>query len=85
MTILDEAKALVFGDRQHDYGHPRADFARTAAMWAAILDCDVNPEQVAMCMICVKLSRERNAHKRDNAVDIAGYAQTLQMVAGEEP
>ena len=31
-------------------------------------------------MIGVKLSRECNEHKRDNLIDIAGYALTVQMI-----
>jgi len=31
-------------------------------------------------MIALKISRECNKHKRDNLVDIAGYAKTIDMV-----
>lgn len=81
MSILDEAHKLVHGDRQKAYGHPREDFTRTGKMWAAILGLDeVTPEQVAMCMVALKLSRECNMPKRDNRVDAAGYLETLDMV-----
>ena len=40
-------------------------------------------EDVAIAMILAKVSRESHAPKRDNAVDIAGYAETLQMVRDE--
>lgn len=80
-TALQEAQRLVHGARGKDYGHPIEDFTRTGKMWGAILGTDpVPPEKVALCMIAVKLSRECNAAKRDNAVDIAGYAETLAMV-----
>lgn len=80
-TILDEAKRLVYGDRGEDYGHPITDFTRTGRMWAAILDRPfVSPEEVAMCMMAVKISRLCNRPKRDSVVDVAGYAATLQMV-----
>lgn len=79
-TILEEANRLVNGPRQGDYGHPLEDFRRTAAIWSAILGVEVTPQQVGLCMIGVKLSRECNGHKRDNLVDAAGYAQTVQMV-----
>ena len=32
------------------------------------------------CMIAVKISRECHRPKRDNRVDIAGYAEALDMV-----
>lgn len=80
-TILQEAQRLVYGDRQQDYGHPIEDFTRTGRMWAAILGLEtVTPEQVAMCMAALKISRECHRPKRDNRTDLAGYAATLQMV-----
>ncbi len=79
-SILFEARNLVHGDRGEDYGHPFHDFSRTAKIWSAILGVDVTPEQVALCMIGVKISRECHRPKRDNRVDIAGYAEALDMV-----
>lgn len=80
-TPLEEAQRLVHGDRQASYGHPIEDFTRTGRMWGALLGTDdVPPEKVALCMIAVKMSRECNRPKRDNAVDMAGYAETLHMV-----
>jgi hypothetical protein len=79
-TVLEEAQRLVMGARQADYSHPSDDFGRTAKIWSAILGCDVTPKLVPLCMVGVKLSREVHKHKRDNLVDMAGYAQTAQMV-----
>jgi hypothetical protein len=79
-NILEEANHIIHGARQESYGHPKLDFARTAKMWEAVLGSEVKPEQVALCMICVKLSRLCNAYKRDSVIDIAGYAGTLEMV-----
>lgn len=79
-SILHEAHRLTNRDRQTDYGHPYDDFSRTAAMWSQILGVDVTPQQVALCMVCVKVSREINRPKRDNRVDIAGYINCLQMI-----
>lgn len=83
-TVLQEAQRLIFGDRQAAYGHPLDDFSKTAKMWSAIFGVDVEPEQVPLAMIAAKISRELNRHKRDNPVDIAGYAGTLQMVVEEK-
>ena len=84
-TILEEAQRLVHGDRQTDYGHPIEDFTRTGIIWGAIIGHrqhhePVTPEQVAMCMVGVKLSRECHHPKRDNRTDGAGYFATLDMV-----
>lgn len=80
-TILGEAERLVSHDRQADYGHPIEDFTRTGRIWGAILGIpDVSPDQVALCMVGVKMSREVNKPKRDNRVDMAGYTKTLELV-----
>lgn len=83
-TILQEAQRLVHGDRGADYGHPLDDFAKTALIWSAVLGVDVQPEQVALCMVGVKISREVNKPKRDNRVDGCGYFETLDMVYEEK-
>jgi hypothetical protein len=82
-SVLLEAQRLVHGDRGADYGHPLDDFSRTAKLWSAILGQDVTPEQVGLCMCAVKLSRQCNKPKRDNLVDLAGYAETVNMVIEE--
>lgn len=82
-SILEEAKRIVHGERGENYGHPFEDFSRTAKIWSAIMDIEVTPEQVALCMIGVKISREVNRPKRDNIVDGAGYFETLDMVKKE--
>lgn len=80
-TICEEADYLVSEDRGSCYGHPLFDFTRTGRIWGAILDIpDVPPELVGLCMIGVKLSRETHLHKRDNLVDAAGYAKTVDMI-----
>ena len=82
-SILKEADELVNGERNADYGHPLDDFTRTGKMWAAILGHKVTAEQVGLCMIALKISRECNKPKRDNMLDAAGYAQTVEMCKDE--
>lgn len=83
-SILLEAERLVHGPRQHAYGHPANDFSRTAALLNIILAGKLRDEldaaDVALMMVCVKLSREVNKHGRDNLVDAAGYLETRRMV-----
>ena len=89
-SVLDEAKRITATTRHGDYGHPADDFARTARMWSGILANklrdgeQVTAMDVPLCMIAVKLARQAHRHKRDNLVDIAGYARTAAMVAGVE-
>ena len=82
-TILDEASALICGDRNEDYGDARIDFERQGAMWGEILGHDVSARQVAMCMIATKLCREIHKPKHDNRVDMIGYAALLEYVTQE--
>ncbi len=82
-TILQEAQGLVYGARNEDYGHPLDDLARTAQIWSAILGTHVSADQVALCMIGLKVSRLCHKYKRDSVVDVAGYAGTLEMIDAE--
>lgn len=77
--ILDEAKRLTSSDRQNAYGPPNQDFARTAGMWSAFLQHPVTPQDVACMMIMLKCSRQTHQQKRDNWVDMAGYARCGQI------
>lgn len=80
MSILDDAKALVYGPREADYDHPRKDFEGTAQMVQGFLrrklvpGCTITADDVAAILICVKLSRLSHRYKRDSVVDLAGYA-----------
>ena len=79
-SILAEAERLVTGDRDKDYGHPYFNFGRIALMWSAILDREVTRQEVALCMIALKVARQVHAPKRDNLVDICGYVKTLELI-----
>lgn len=84
-SVCQEADELVSGARQSTYGHPFQNFTETAQIWQAILGrklapgARITPEEVGLCMIGVKIAREVNKPKRDNLVDICGYAKTLEM------
>lgn len=82
-SILLEAQRLVYGDRGEDYGHPLDDFTRAANIWQVILGVPVTAEQVGLCMVGVKLAREINRPKRDNRVDMAGYALCVDRCVSE--
>ena len=85
-SAAQEAHRLVHGDRGEDYGHPFTDFSKTAQIVQGILmqklapHAQITPEDVGLIMIAVKMSRHTNRPKRDNLVDIAGYAETLEMI-----
>lgn len=92
-TILSEAAALVDGPRQQDYGSPKDNFKLISHMWGGYLytrgagkPMELSPEDIAMMMILVKVARHAATPKRDNLVDIAGYARCAElcMVNNEE-
>jgi len=78
--ILAEASRITRGSRQSQYGPPDQDFRRTAGMWSALFVSKLKDgvtfesRDVALAMILLKTSRETHQRKRDNWVDIAGYA-----------
>ena len=82
-TILAEAHRIVTGHRQDSYNHPLDNFTGIARLWSAHLNATVTAEDVALMMILLKIAREGFKHSRDNVVDIAGYAQCLDMVVEE--
>lgn len=79
-SVLAEANRLTARDRHADYGHPSEDFARAATLINTTLGTDLKPKDVAMVMICIKMARQAHKPKRDNIVDICGYARTYDMI-----
>lgn len=77
-SILTEADEIIHGDRHESYGPYERECERIALGWGLILGVPVEADKVPLMMIWLKVSRECNSHKRDNLVDIAGYAALLQ-------
>lgn len=70
---LEEASKLINGDRQADYGTPQENFDRIAKGWSVLLETDVTPEMVALCMAWLKMARLVNGPHHDSYVDGCGY------------
>ena len=79
-TILDEAKDIIFGDREKTYGPPAKNFKLIAELWSAYMHTPVSPHDVCMMMILLKAARQKNAYKRDNLTDICGYAALVTRI-----
>jgi hypothetical protein len=81
--LAEYASRLVFDDRNSDYGHPLDNLDRAAKIWAVILGVEVTAEQVALCMVGMKMAREINKPKLDNTTDGIGYWLTLAEIRQE--
>lgn len=84
IPITREAERIVYGDREETYDAPDKNFQKIALIWSGILDIEVTPEKVGLCMIGVKMARESHKHQEDNLVDICGYALCIDRVHEEE-
>ena len=80
-----EAVADILRERGDNYGAPYSNHVTIAQMLSAILGSDISPQQVAMCMIAVKLSRLSNQDTHDDSwADIIGYGGIGRGIAAIE-
>lgn len=74
-TINETAAEIVKGPRRKSYGDAQKSFARIARSWSDIVGFEIPPRKVALMMVSLKVLRDSNRPKRDNLVDICGYAE----------
>ena len=79
-SILSEAESILGGDRQSDYSDPVKNFDSIAKLASILNGRDMTDIECCNVMIAVKLIRERYKHKRDNLVDLCGYAEILNRL-----
>ena len=84
MSIVNEAKELVHGDRQIDYGDVAESFDRIAAFWSAYTGVRINALDVAKMMILLKVSRAKYNNHHDSYVDIVGYVECVDHLLARE-
>jgi hypothetical protein len=88
-SILDTAQHIVHSSRQAEYGHPLDNWSLTADLFTAALRDKLKPgeaidaETAILLMVQVKVARHLHRAHRDSRVDIAGYAEALDMVVNE--
>lgn len=87
-NILDEAKRIIYGDREEAYGSPRFNLDSIARFWTTYLlrrfpevensfsdALELRAEDVAQMMILLKTARLiHNPTHKDSLTDQAGYA-----------
>ena len=79
-SILSEAEEIVNGSRHSDYGDARESFSRVATIASVMTGKELTPEDCCAVLMAVKLVRESFAHKRDNLVDLCGYAELMDQL-----
>jgi hypothetical protein len=76
-----QALDLLEVDRWETHGDPMETHRRVAAMWSAYLGSEVTPDQVAMCMVMVKIARSASGYARDDYLDSIGYMVIAEGLA----
>lgn len=93
-NILDEAKRIIYGDREEAYGSPRFNLDSIARFWTTYLlrrfpevenpfdyTLELRAEDVAQMMILLKTARLiHNPTHRDSLIDQAGYAALQDLI-----
>jgi len=76
VQALREAASIIAGDRDVQYGGPEENFTRIAKIWSVIVGAEISPEDVAMMMVGLKVTRyaSKSGFQPDTWIDIAGYA-----------
>lgn len=85
--ILDEA-GHIRASRGAVYGHPYINHLRISKLWSAYLDFPITPDQAAICMALVKVSRlaETPGHRgKDGYIDGVAYLSLAAQLATTDP
>ena len=84
-SVLQQAQAIIYGDREQTYGHPAKNLQAIADFWNAYLenrqDEVLAPADVCNMMVLMKTARLLNTpgHK-DSLVDICGYTALQERI-----
>ena len=86
MSVLDEAKSIIEGDREQTYGKPGVNLRRIAEQWSCYLSQKyeqknmLSEEDVCWMMVLLKMARQMNCHKDDNLIDAIGYMALIDKI-----
>ena len=71
--------AETLNERGAVYGSAATNHRRISELWSGYLDTYISPEQAAMCMLLVKVSRLSESSTHDDSLkDLIGYALVSQ-------
>ena len=89
LEVLEEAIALIHGQRADDYGDARLSFQRMADLVNPIIkkaDGNLTASDMSLVMIQVKIARlQESPDHEDSWIDIAGYAALGAQIAITAP
>lgn len=75
----------VIDYRVQVYGDPVETFVNIAKVWSGILGTEVNPTDVPLCLIGMKMVRTTQAPDySDNSDDIEGYLDIFRQLVGPD-
>ena len=74
----------IVAERGADYGSAATNHRRISELWSGYLDTYISPEQAAMCMLLVKVSRLSESSQHDDSLrDLIGYACVYRKIIAE--
>lgn len=79
-SILTEAAQIRGGERNADYGDAVESFGKIARVANEMTGLTLTAADCCKVMMAVKIVRESYNHKRDNLVDLCGYADILYLI-----
>lgn len=79
-SMIEEAKELVDGTRNEDYGSIKDSFQRIAGLWSAYTGFTIDKYDVGKMMMLLKISRAKVGNHRDSYVDIVGYVECIDKL-----
>jgi hypothetical protein len=79
--LLNEAESIINGQRQREYGSAEDSFQIIASYWSTYLGIHIEPADVSLMMVLLKMGRIPNQGQptTDTIIDMLGYA----AIAGE--
>lgn len=85
---IDEAKEIIYGDREKTYGRPDINFSRIASLWNAYIGGKFmhspvffKERDIALMMVLFKIARDENKDNRETLVDGIGYLACADRIA----
>ena len=86
-NILKEADKIInerSEEKERNYGPFSEGMRRAALIASGATGKDITAEDMYMCMVALKLSRESYNHKKDNLLDAVAYQGVLNNLHNEQ-